>query len=423
MRQILIALALLPLSLFAQTLDECVRAAERNYPLIRQYDLIGKTTQLTVDNIQKGWLPQVTASAQATLQSDVAAWPSEMQTMLNQMGIHLKGLKKDQYRVGVDIQQTLFDGGAISHQKEIVRRQGEVEAAQNEVSLYAVRQRVNEMFFGLLLINDQRQLNHNLQAVLRANEEKLASMFRNGTAAESDFLTVKAERLNAVQQMTSLQSQRQALLRLLSVFCGMEVSSVQKPAESVALTVQSTGQRPELKVVEAQLLLADAQEKALDAALMPRLSLFAQGFYGYPGLNMFEDMMRHKWSLNGIVGARLSWNIGSLYTRKNDKAKLDVQRSMFQVQRDNFLFNNNLEQLQENENIARYRKLMEGDEEIITLRSQVRKAAESKLSHGIIDVNDLVREINSENAARVQQSLHEIELLKEVYDLKYTMKN
>ena len=156
---------------------------------------------------------------------------------------------------------------------------------------------------------------------------------------------------------------------------------------------------------------------------MPRLSLFAQGFYGYPGLNMFEDMMRHKWSLNGIVGARLSWNIGSLYTRKNDKAKLDVQRSMFQVQRDNFLFNNNLEQLQENENIARYRKLMEGDEEIITLRSQVRKAAESKLSHGIIDVNDLVREINNENAARVQQSLHEIELLKEVYDLKYTMKN
>ena len=423
MKKLIIALLLQPFVAMAQTLDECQQAAERNYPLIRQYDLIAKTTDLTVKNIQKGWLPQLSAQAQATYQSDVTAWPQQMQTMMQGLGISLEGLKKDQYRIGLDVQQTLYDGGIISSQKEVARQQGNVQAAQNEVTLYGVRKRVNEMYFAVLLLDQQMQLNKDLQQLLSANEQKLAKMHKGGTAAESDFLTVKAERLNAVQQMTSLQSQRQALLRLLSVFCGMEVSSVQKPAESVTLTTQPTGQRPELKVVEAQLLLADAQEKALDAALMPRLSLFAQGFYGYPGLNMFEDMMRHKWSLNGIVGARLSWNIGSLYTRKNDKAKLDVQRSMFQVQRDNFLFNNNLEQLQENENIARYRKLMEGDEEIITLRSQVRKAAESKLSHGIIDVNDLVREINNENAARVQQSLHEIELLKEVYDLKYTMKN
>ena len=63
---------------------------------------------------------------------------------------------------------------------------------------------------------------------------------------------------------------------------------------------------------------------------------------------------------------------------------------------------------------------MAEDEEIIKLRSQVRKAAESKLRHGIIDVNDLLREINAENAARVQQSMHEIEMLKEIYNQKYT---
>ena len=186
MRQILIALTMLPLGLTAQTIEECQQAAERNYPLIRQYDLIGKTTQLTVDNIQKGWLPQVSASAQATLQSDVAAWPAEMEKMMKQMGVELEGLKKDQYRVGIDIQQTLFDGGAISSQKEIARLQGDVEAAQNEVTLYGVRQRVNDLFFGLLLIDDQIQLNRNLQEVLRANEERLASMFKHGTAAESD---------------------------------------------------------------------------------------------------------------------------------------------------------------------------------------------------------------------------------------------
>ena len=121
-----------------------------------------------------------------------------------------------------------------------------------------------------------------------------------------------------------------------------------------------------------------------------------------------------------MIGARLTWNIGALYTRKNDKTKIQLQRHLTETNRDVFLFNNDLEQIQQNENITRYKKLMADDDEIITLRSAVRKAAESKLSHGIIDVNDLVREINAENAARVQQSMHEIEMLKEIYDNKYT---
>ena len=153
---------------------------------------------------------------------------------------------------------------------------------------------------------------------------------------------------------------------------------------------------------------------------MPRLGVFAQGFYGYPGYNLFEDMMHHRWSFNAMAGARLTWNIGALYTRKQDKAKIGAQRSMYQVQRDVFLFNNNLEQMQQSESIERFRRLMANDEEIIALRAAVRKAAESKLKHGIIDVNALVREINAENAARVQQSVHEIEMLKEIYELKYT---
>ena len=156
---------------------------------------------------------------------------------------------------------------------------------------------------------------------------------------------------------------------------------------------------------------------------MPRLSVFAQGYYGYPGYNMFEDMMRHQGSWNGIVGVRLQWNIGALYTRKNDRAKIQLQREKAMSNRDVFLFNNNMEQIQQNEDIERYKQLMSDDEERISLRSRVRRAAESKLAHGIIDVNDLVKEINAENSARVQQSIHEIEMLKEIYDLKFTTNN
>ena len=416
MRLYLLGLALLPLMLVAQSLEECQRAAEQNYPLIRQYDLIEKTTDLTVSNIMKGWLPQVSASAQATYQSDVASFPDRMQTLYDQFGLEMKGLKKDQYRVGIDISQTVYDGGAISSQAAIAREQGRVQAAQNEVNLYQVRQRVNEIYFALLLLEDQIRLNGDLQELLAGSEKKLASMEKGGIAAVSDYQNVKAERLNVVQQGVNLASQQRMLCTMLSTLCGIEVNDVQKPP---VVEIGTGNNRPEMRLFDSQLRLADAQEKALNAALLPKLGVFAQGFYGYPGYNMFEDMMRHEMSLNGMVGARLTWNIGALYTRKNDKAKLQLQRELTESNRDVFLFNSNLEQLQLTEEIARYRQLMADDDEIISLRSSVRKAAESKLSHGIIDVNDLVREIDQENAAKVQRSMHEIQMLKKIYDNKF----
>jgi len=405
-----------------QTLEECWQAAERNYPLIRQYDLIEKTTRLTVANLSKGWLPQVSSQAQVTYQSDVTAWPDGMRQMMTGMGIDMQGLKKDQYRVGIDIQQTVFDGSAIKHQQRIARQQGLVQEAQTEVTLYQVRRRVSEMYFSLLMLDEQMLLNHDLQQLLAGNERKLEAMVKRGTAAESDWQNVKAERLNVVQQATSLASQQRMLTAMLSAFCGMQVDHIQKPARA-DMPQQPAVRRPEMQLFDAQLRLVDAQERGLNAALMPRLGVFAQGYYGYPGLNMFDDMMRHRWSLNGIVGARLTWNIGALYTRKNDKAKLQVQRELTETDREVFLFNNRLEQIKQQEQMARYQRLMADDEEIIRLRAAVRKAAESKLAHGIIDVNDLLREINQENAARVQQSMHEIEMLKEIYDNKLTTNN
>ena len=411
MKRLFVAMMLLPLLAQGQTLEECQQAAERNYPLISQYGLIEKTTDLTVSNLSKGWLPQVTASAQATYQSDVVAWPDQMQTIYQQMGLDMKGLKKDQYKVGIDVQQMVFDGGAISSQRDIAREQGRVQEAQTEVTMYQVRRRVNEMYFGLLMLDEQIALNNDLQSLLAANEQKLSSMWKRGTASESDYQAVKAERLNVMQQATTLDAQRRAVMKMLSAFCGMEVTHVEKPA-LIALPSQDVVQRPELKAIDAQLSLANAQERLLNAALRPKLSLFASGFYGYPGYNMFDDMMSHDWSWNGMVGARLSWNLGAFYTHRNDKAKIRLQRDMAETSREVFLFNNRLELIQQNENIEQYRRLMNDDEEIIALRSSVRKA-----------VNDLVKEINAENAARVQQSMHEIKLLKEVYDMKFTTNN
>ena len=402
----------------AQTLDECQRAAEKRYPIIKRYDLIAKTTDLTVKNIQKGWLPQVTTAAQATYQSAVAEWPDHLQSMFQQVGLKMKGLRKDQYKLSIDVQQPIYDGGAISGQRKIASQEGKVQEAENEVNLYQVRRRVNELYFSLLLLDEQIKLNDDVKALLQSSEQKLSAMVKGGTAATSDYENVRAERLGAEQANESLKAQKQMLSRMLSLFCDIEITHLQKPQALDA--VVSTNTRPEIRLFDNQLRLSEAQEKALDARLKPHLGLFAQGYYGYPGLNMFEDMMQHKWSLNGLVGVKLSWNIGALYTHKNDKARLRLQREQIENAREVFLFNNSIDEIQQKENINRYHKMMQNDDEIIDLRTHIRKAAESKLAHGIIDVNSLLREINNENAAKAQQAIHEIDMLKEMYNLKFT---
>jgi outer membrane protein TolC len=405
--------------LHAQTLEECQQTAEQNYPLIRRYGLIDQTTRLTKKNIRTGWFPKVSASAQATLQSDVMSWPDSMKGLLSQMGVEMKGVRKDQYKVGLDIQQPIYDGGEIKAQGNLAQQQGSIEAAQTSVNIYNVRKRVNEMYFALLLIDEQIKLNEDVKVLLASNEKQLSNMVKSGIAATSDLDNVTAERMSAEQREESMKAQRATMQKMLSLFCGIEVRRLTMPD---AITTSFTGNnRPELILLNSQINRTQAQEKLLNSQIRPKIGVFAQGYYGYPGFNMLEDMMNHNWSLNGIIGVKLSWNIGALYTYQRDKTKLQIKREQVENERDVFLFNNKLELTEHDGNIIRYRNMMQQDNEIIILRTRVRKAAESKLNHGIIDVNNLLREINNENAAKTQQSIHRISMLKEMYDLKYTI--
>lgn len=417
----ILMLLVLPAQGQTVTLDECQQLAEENYPLIKQYDLIRQTTDYTVSNISKGWLPQISAMAQATYQSDVMTLPDVLQRMLGQQGLQAKGIRKDQYRVGVDINQTVYDGGLISGQKDVARLEGEVQSAQTATDLYAVRKRINDLYFGILLLDEKIRLNKDLQTLLQSNLNKLNSMLAHGVAMKSDVNTVKAEKLKAEQQATELASSRKSMTDMLSVFIGREVANLGMPQDVVVNTHEN--KRPELYLFDSQIKLADAQEKLLNARLLPRLSVFAQGYYGYPGYNQFEAMFNRTWKLNGIVGVRLSWNIGALYTRKNDRAKLSTRRGLVESARETFLFNNRLLEIQQSDGIAKYRQLIVDDKEIVSLRSDVRRAAESKLEHGIIDTNNLLQEITRENQSRIDLSTHTILMLKENYDLKYTTNN
>lgn len=416
-------LMLMPILAQAQvvTLEECQQLAQENYPLIKQYDLIRQTTDYTVSNISKGWLPQISAMAQATYQSNVMALPDPLKKMLGQQDLDVKGLRKDQYRIGIDINQTVYDGGLISRQKDVARLEGEVQTAQTATDLYAIRQRINDMYFGILLLDEKIKLNKDLQALLQSNLDKLKSMLSHGIAMQSDVNTVMAEKLKAEQQATELTSSRKSLTDMLAVFIGKEVTDLAMPQD---VPVSSQGNnRPELHLFDTQIELANAQECLLNARLLPKLSVFAQGYYGYPGYDQFDAMFNRTWKLNGMVGVRLSWNIGALYTRKNDRAKLNTRRGLIESARQTFLFNNHLLEIQQNDGISKYRQLIADDRQIVSLRSDVRRAAESKLEHGIIDTNNLLQEITRENQSRIDLSTHTILMLKENYDLKYTLNN
>lgn len=416
-------LMLLPILVQAQTvtLDECQQLAQENYPLIKQYDLIRQTTDYTVNNISKGWLPQISAMAQATYQNDVMTLPAPLQTMLGQQGFDVKGLRKDQYRIGIDLNQTVYDGGLISGQKNVARLEGEVQTAQTTTDLYIIRQRVNDIYFGILLLDEKIQLNKDLQALLQSNLDKLNSMLSNGIAMQSDVNVVRAEKLKAEQQETELASSRKSLMDMLAVFIGKDIAELAMPQDIIVPT--QSNNRPELHLFDTQIELANAQESLLNARLLPKLSVFAQGYYGYPGYDQFDAMFNRDWKLNGMIGVRLSWNIGALYTRKNDRSKLNTRRSLVESARETFLFNNHLLEIQQTDGIAKYRQMITDDHEIVALRSDVRQSAESRLEHGIIDTNNLLQEITRENQSRIDLSTHTILMLKESYDLKYTTNN
>lgn len=179
--------------------------------------------------------------------------------------------------------------------------------------------------------------------------------------------------------------------------------------------------RPELALFDAQTNKIEAQRKAINTSIMPRISAFAQAYYGYPGLDMFKSMTSSAWTPNAIAGLRVSWNIGAFYTKENDLKKLDLAQQQIAVQRNVFLFNTQMQTTQDDGEIIRLRKAITNDKRIVELRHSIRIAAESKFENGTIDATDLLAKIADETSALLNQNIHELELLQIQYRLKTTL--
>jgi len=404
-----------------QSLEECRRLARENYPEIRQYDLISQTEQYNLSNASRAWIPQVTLSGQATYQSATPTYPEAFNTILQANGIEMAGISRDQYKVALDVSQNIWDGGQTKATKAIAEAEAEEQRNRVDVSLYDLQSRVDNLYFGILLLDERKAQTEALIEVLASNLARLQTYYKNGVAMQADVDAVEAELLSARQTLGQVESSRASYRRMLEIFIGQPLAAENLERPAMQQLQSRTSARPELALFEAQVDKLAAQRKAVNASLMPRFSAFAQGYYGYPGLDMFKSMVSSAWTPNAIVGVRMSWNIGAFYTKRNNLEKLNAAQKQIAVQRDVFLFNTQMQTTQDDGEIARLRQAITDDSRIVELRRRVRMAAESQLKNGVIDATDLLRKISDETAAALARSTHEIELLQAIYRLKTTL--
>lgn len=395
--------------------------AREHYPEIRQYDLIAQTEQYNLSNAARAWIPQVTLSGQATYQSATPTYPEAFNTILQANGVEMAGVSKDQYKVAVDVSQHIWDGGKSKADKAIAEAEAEEQRSRVDVSLYDLQSRVDNLYFGILLLDERKAQTEALIEVLASNLARLQTYYKNGVAMQADVDAVEAELLTARQSLGQVESSRASYRRMLEIFIGQPLAADNLERPAMQLLQSRTSARPELALFEAQESKLEAQRKAINASLMPRFSAFAQGYYGYPGLDMFKSMVSSAWTPNAIIGVRMSWNIGALYTKKNNLEKLNAAEKQIAVQRDVFLFNTQMQITQDDGEIARLRQAIADDSRIVELRRRVRMAAESQLENGVIDATDLLRKITEETSASLARSTHEIELLQATYRLKTTL--
>ena len=389
----LLLMVLTALTSRAQRLEECCRLAREHYPEIRQYDLIAETEQYNISNAARAWIPQVVLSGQATYQSATPTYPEAFNQMIAANGLDMSGVRKDQYKVVIDVSQNIWDGGQSKANREIAKAEAAVECSRVDVSLYDLQSRIQNLYFGILLLDERVAQTETLIEVLAANLNRIRTYYKNGVAMQSDVDAVEAELLTARQTLSQVEASRTSYRRMLEVFIGQSLTDKTLTLPAMVEVASRTSARPELTMFEAQSNILSAQRNAITASVMPRFSAFAQGYYGYPGLDIFKSMVSAEWTLNAIVGVRMSWNIGAFYTKKNNLNKLDVAERQISVQRDIFLFNTQMQTTQDDGEIARLRSALEDDNRIVELRRSVRMAAESQLKNGVIDATDLSRGI------------------------------
>ena len=401
-------LLLLPFMGFAQealTLEDCYRLARDHYPTIQKLDLIAKSEDYTLANANKAYLPQISITGQASYQSETIDFSQSIGRL--PLPITLPTVSKDQYKVVGEVSQLLYNGGATRTQKQLAQAQSAVQKQTIEVQLHALKQRISNLYFGILLIEAQLGQNHLNTETLQSQLQKAEVALRNGTILPSSVAELKAELLRLAMQRTEYEATKAMYLKMLSTFIGKDLpfdTALQRPQPRV---LSRSNHRPELRGFDLQQKVLDAQERLLTSEYLPKIGLFFQGAYGRPTLNIIKN--EFDWYY--ITGVRLQWNLSPLYSLSNKKQLLRLQGESLLADRKAFLMSTELDLIQQDTQLSKFQRLMEQDKESADLRQSVAKAAEVQLDNGVITTHEYLQKVNAWHLAQQTLLLHEIQLL------------
>lgn len=393
------------------TLTECVEKARNNYPQIKELGLIREAEKYDLSTASQSWLPQLTISGKAQYQSKVVEMPFEIPEFKF-------NLPHDQYSLVGELSQTIWDGGSTASKKRLISADAKIQSRQLEVTLYSIRQKVENIFLGILLIDKQIVQNEIALKSLNRNRESVLAGIEHGVSYKSDLSIVDVNILNYQQTISSLNSDRRAYVDMLGRLTGEDMSQARFVEPPVDIPIDTTTlSRPELQLYKAQLEQTQVQRQDLQSNLYPKLNLSLQGGIGRPGLNILKNEFEPYYT----VGVKLQWNLGALYSRKNDIGKIAAQKERIVHEQETFILNTMLDVTDRLNEVRKAQQVLEQDREIISLREEIRQAGEEQYKQGVIMLTDLMDMIDDEFNARVAESLHQVQLIMAICDLRNTL--
>ncbi|MGB5665837.1 MAG: TolC family protein [Maribacter sp.] len=403
-RIFLIIVFIIPFTVAAQetlTLDECFDLVSNNYPLAKQSGLYQNQLQLDIEALQKGKLPKLDVNAQATYQSDVTSLPIQLPN------VTIEPPNKDQYRATLDVNQLIYNGGLINATSKVKEATSKVNQQQVDVNLYGLKNQINSMYLSVLLLQENQALLSAKEEQLKSRIEEVRAGVKYGALLASSEQVLQAELLKIKQQFAELSYNRSALVQRLSLLIGKELSEDVNLERPEVFLTESESNRPELQLFDLQKEQIDFSSKLISKSNLPKINAFAQGGYGNPGLNMLDNSFNPFY----MTGIKLNWNVFDWNKTKTQKQSLEINKDIVNTQKATFELNNNLELVNLQTEIDKISALISTDYEIIVLREDILKTAESQLKNGVITSSAYITEFTNLFEAKSNLNLHETQLL------------
>ncbi len=391
------------------TLKECYEKAMAANALADEKDAYSKISKLKDDNLSKGWLPTLDANGSILYNSSVVDMSSALGSLpIPGIASAIKPLPHEQYKVTVDINQTIYDGGAIKSARNIERTELSVNEKQTETDLYKLRGQINSFYFNLLLIARQKELLNNFLELITKRLSSMQSALNNGVIMKSDIDVLTAEKIKLEQQLSENEIRKVSLLKVLSDVTGSNIdASTEFVLPSLSVELSNELSRPELQLFDLRKEQLNASIKMIDAKRMPKAFGFATLGYGNPpGSNFFKDQFAPYY----ILGAGIKWNIFDWNKSKNERQVITIQEGMIDSRKIDLT--DNLKRLLESKSaeITSLKGLIETDSGLIALRKRITASADSQYQNGTITATEYLSELNSEHQAMINFEIHKINL-------------